>query len=157
MYFSGFFFKMGLHPVYCFCLGSALWITTYRITRVTGSAGPSFGLMPFFLLSSNHFGQKDPCFSLPWSSPPLYIHIHTHTDKDFWTKLHRLSEPSFWLALYSPTPIVFGLPISPVFTKNPKKSVRRILHCWFLINFSLSHLWCLNPWPVFSKNPIRTI
>lgn len=109
------------------------------------------------MLSSNHFGQKDPCFSLPWSSPPLYIHIHTHTDKDFWTKLHRLSEPSFWLALYSPTPIVFGLPISPVFTKNPKKSVQRILHCWFLINFSLSHLWCLNPWPVFSKNPIRTI
>ena len=54
----------------------------------------------------------------------VHTHLYTHQQR-LLDQTSQTSEPSFWLALYSPTPTVFGLPISPIFTKNPKKSVQK--------------------------------
>ena len=86
-------------------------------------------LVFFFLLSSNRFEQKDPHFPLPWSLPPLYTHIHTHTNKDFLTKLHRLLSPLFDQPSTPPCLLSLACPLV--------QSSQRILRSQFRKNPSL--------------------
>lgn len=70
---------------------------------------------------------------------------------------------------YWPHP-VFCL-FSPILARNLVKlskfnkevSLTRVIshlicdHTWFLIMFLIHCLWCLNPWPAFSKNLVRSV
>lgn len=91
---------MGLHPVYCFCLGSALWITTYRITQVGRLSRAQFWFNAVFFAIFKSFWTKGSMFFFALVFTTI-VHTHSHTHRQRLLDQTSHSEPSFWLALYS--------------------------------------------------------
>ena len=65
--------------------------------------------------------------------------------------------------LIKPHPWVLSGLLSPVlarfllsqFRENPPSLISD--YPWYLIEFLILHLWCINPWPALSRNPVKWV